>query len=72
MAAPTYIPNNRRGWWGGPDLRVRCCKDDKVVFADESAAARSAAKVRGRGEATMHAYRGRCGHWHVGHRYGAP
>ena len=69
MSEPTaevYVPEGRRGWWGGADTRLRCTADGKVVFADQDAAERSASKARERG-AGMHSYRGKCGHWHIGH-----
>lgn len=72
MTAETYTPSSRIGWWGGPDMRIRCLQDDKVVFPDQAAAEQSAAKIRARGNTArederMCAYRGKCGHWHVGH-----
>ena len=58
---PTFVPKNLIGWWGGPDERVRCIKDKKVVLTQEKAervALRSG----------MSAYIGKsCGYWHVGH-----
>lgn len=70
-----YIPTNRRGWWGGQDTRPRCRCCDKVVFPDQEAAERSAAKVvaregvRADGK-VMQAYLCRKGKvWHVGHGY---
>lgn len=65
-AAAVFVPSHRTGWWGGPDKRLRCIRDDKVVFADEATAEHRAASIRQR-EPTMQAYKGRCGHWHVGH-----
>lgn len=72
MNAHVYVPADRRGWWGGQDTRPRCSCCDKVVFADQEAAERSAAKVREReaprkDRKVMQAYLGKCGHWHVGH-----
>ena len=64
MKSPCYIPEEREGWWGGPDKRLRCRADDKVVFATEQDAQRAAAKATARGE-PMHSYRGRCGHMHI-------
>lgn len=59
-----FTPLNRWGWWGGLDRRPRCLIHDKVTFGSQEAAERSAAKATARGYA-MHAYRGKCGHWHV-------
>lgn len=60
----------RQGWWGGPDTRPRCPKDDKVIFESQEKAETSAAKIRERGgqrgEERFNAYQGRCGYWHVG------
>ena len=64
MKARCYIPEEREGWWGGPDKRLRCTADDKVVFGTEKDAERAAAKATARGEPMIH-YRGRCGHLHV-------
>lgn len=64
MKAGTYIPEEREGWWGGPDTRLRCKADHKVIFANEGDATRSANKATARGTA-MHAYKGACGHWHT-------
>lgn len=64
VKAATYIPEEREGWWGGPDTRLRCAADHKVVFQTEHAAQRSADKATHRGTA-MHAYLGKCGHWHT-------
>lgn len=59
-----FIPEGRTGWWGGPDTRLRCKADDKVVFMDKEAAERAAQKACDRGT-PMKYYRGRCGHLHV-------
>lgn len=72
MDVHVYVPENRRGWWGGQDTRVRCADCGKVVFPDQERAERSAAKVREReaprkDRKVMQAYLGKCGHWHVGH-----
>ncbi len=64
MKARCYIPEERMGWWGGPDKRLRCTADDKVVFGTEKDAERAAAKATARGEPMIH-YRGRCGHMHI-------
>jgi len=64
MKAEVYIPENRTGWWGGPDKRLRCRTCDKVVFTTEQDAEAAAAKATARGEPMIH-YRGRCGHLHV-------
>lgn len=34
MTALTFVPEHRRGWWGGQDTRVRCADCGKVVFPD--------------------------------------
>lgn len=74
--ASTYVPNALQGWWGGPDLRVRCTLCSKVVFDCQEKAEASAAKTREREyeqsfpwkhKNEMQAYLGSCGHWHVGH-----
>lgn len=62
--AEVFIPEGRVGWWGGPDTRLRCKADDKVVFMDKEAAERAVAKSEGR----MKCYLGRCGHWHLARR----
>lgn len=62
--ASTYIPANRMGYWGGKDMRTRCTGCGKVWFPDEAGANRAAASARARGTA-MHAYLGKCGHWHT-------
>lgn len=64
MKSPCYIPEEREGWWGGPDKRLRCRADDKVVFATELDAKRAAEKATNRGT-PMKYYRGRCGHLHT-------
>lgn len=64
VKARCYIPEEREGWWGGPDKRLRCTQDDKVVFATEQDAERAAAKATARGEPMIH-YRGRCGYLHI-------
>ncbi len=64
MKARTYVPEEREGWWGGPDKRLRCTIDHKVVFAHEADAKRSADKATARGS-PMQAYRAKCGHWHT-------
>lgn len=64
MKAEVFVPENRTGWWGGPDTRLRCKADGKVVFMDEDAAKRAAQKACDRGQPMKH-YRGRCGHLHV-------
>jgi len=64
VKAKTYIPVDREGWWGKPDLRLRCTVDHKVIFANELDAMRSARKATNRGT-PMHAYKGKCGHWHT-------
>ena len=51
---------------GGPDLRPRCEIDGKVLFTKEQAKL-SAKAIRKRG-VDMNAYKGKCGHWHVGHK----
>jgi hypothetical protein len=56
--APTYIPDSREGWWGGPDTRLRCTLDDKVVKTEEGARKTAA-------RANLVAYQGPCGHWHL-------
>lgn len=63
IKGPTYIPEDREGWWGKPDKRLRCRKHHKVVFT-ETQAERSAQKATNRGT-PMHAYLGNCGHWHT-------
>lgn len=63
MSAPVVVPENRQGWWGGPDTRPRCSECGKVVF-DQARAERSALKATERGT-PMKAYRGKCGHWHT-------
>jgi hypothetical protein len=63
----SHIPENRRGWWGGPDLRPRCDRCDKVAFADQAAAERSAEKIRARGENMRAYFNKKCAEWHVGH-----
>lgn len=65
--SPTYVPLGRQGWWGGPDLRERCTKDDFVVLTEEKAKER-AEKVRLKpGMERFSAYKGKtCGYWHVG------
>ncbi len=65
--AATFVPPHRVGWWGGPDKRERCSRDDKVVFADEPAARKSAEAASDRGT-PMKAYLGKCGHWHTARR----
>lgn len=64
VRAGTYIPEGKEGWWGKPDLRLRCKADHKVVFANEQDAIRSANKATNRGT-PMKAYRGKCGYWHT-------
>ena len=59
----TYVPEARQGWWGGQDTRTRCKLHGKVVF-DQAGAERSAARATARGT-RMHAYLGKCGHWHT-------
>lgn len=61
MLAETYIPVDRMSWWGGPDERVRCSVDDKVVFYTEQAAQQSV----DRATHLMKCYKGKCGHWHL-------
>ena len=61
MKATTYVPEHRSGWWGGPDVRLRCSMDDKVVFATEQDAQES----NDRANDPMTYYLGPCGHWHV-------
>lgn len=63
----TYIPVDKVGWWGDIDERVRCLKCHKVVIESQEIAEQKAEKIRKRGE-SMFAYRGKCGHWHIGHR----
>jgi hypothetical protein len=58
--APTYVPVDLVGWWGGPDERTRCEWDKKVVLTESGAA-----KVSER--TGMSVYTGKCGHIHVGH-----
>ncbi len=60
MPAPTYVPDGRVGWWGGPDQRVRCLIDNKVVLELDRARKIAA-------QTDMSAYTGKCGHIHVGH-----
>lgn len=75
MAAEVYIPQDRQGWWGGPDLRPRCAACHKVVFPSQAHAEYSAANARNRAlerapradGKVMNAYLGKCGQWHVGH-----
>ena len=58
MASATFIPKDREGWWGGPDLRVRCTRDFNVVLTPEAGERH---KARG-----GNVYVGkRCGHLHV-------
>lgn len=61
VRAEVYTPEGRTGWWGGPDTRLRCREDDKVVFVCEDDAKRAVAKA---GDA-MKYYRGQCGHLHL-------
>lgn len=64
MKSPCYVPEGREGWWGGPDTRLRCRADDKVVFFSEADAQKAANKATNRGE-PMKWYRGKCGHLHI-------
>lgn len=72
----TYVPERRKGWWGGPDKRVRCLKTDKVVLPSQAEAEYKAKNIRERelfrkpraDGKVMNAYQcGYCGFWHVGH-----
>lgn len=62
--AECFFPEGRTGWWGGPDKRLRCSADDKVVFMSTDDARAAAAKATERGEPMIY-YRGRCGHLHL-------
>lgn len=61
--ADTYIPYAREAFFGR-DMRTRCAQCGKVWFADEAGAQRSALNARQR-DTPMHAYLGKCGHWHT-------
>lgn len=69
MKAPVFVPANRRGWWGGDDIRPRCSACGKVVIADQVTAETKAARIRERGsklgDDQMVVYLGPCGHWHL-------
>jgi hypothetical protein len=72
----TYVPEAKVGWWGGSDTRVRCVRDEKVVFDTLELAEKSAEKIRGRDNRydnhLMTAYKGKCGNYHVGHSKARP
>lgn len=59
-----YVPLGRIGWWGGPDKRVRCDIDGKVILRGEEHAKKSVAAAEERGQPMLW-YRGRCGHLHL-------
>lgn len=59
-----HVPENRQGWWGGPDRRPRCLEHDKVAFETRERAQRSADGATLRGT-PMSVYRANCGSWHV-------
>ncbi len=52
-------------WWGGPDKRVRCTKDGKVVMTLEGAQRTILKASRGPRWTLMVAYTGVCGHLHL-------
>ena len=69
VLADTYVPVDKKGWWGGPDTRTRCSRDGKVVFKDSETADLSASRARREGNAGgahLRPYLDRyCGHWHL-------
>lgn len=66
--AKCYVPEGRTGWWGGPDTRLRCQADNKVIFMSKEDADRAAQKACDRGD-PMKSYRGRCGHLHIARKW---